>query len=151
MRALLQRVKIASVTVDKTIVGEIEQGILVFLGVQKNDGTQIADKLLNRILRYRLFADAQQKMNLSVSDICGGLLIVSQFTLAADTQKGLRPGFSSAAEPQKAEHLYNYFVAQAKCYAKEHQVNIATGVFGADMDVCLINDGPVTFLLEQSL
>lgn len=148
MRALLQRVKMASVTVDEKIVGEIQQGILVFLGVQKGDDKNTVDKLLKKILGYRLFADEQQKMNCSVCDINGGVLVVSQFTLAADTQKGLRPGFSLAAEPKMAEQLYDYFVEQVKFQKKKYKLDVATGVFGADMQVALVNDGPVTFLLE---
>lgn len=148
MRALLQRVKTAAVTVDQKIVGEINQGVLVFLGVQKNDNKEVAKKLLNKIVNYRMFADEQQKMNLSVSDIEGELLIVSQFTLAADTQKGLRAGFSTAAEPLLAQSLYDYFVGQAQLASKQNKLTIAAGVFGADMQVSLINDGPVTFLLE---
>jgi len=150
MRALLQRVKMASVTVDQTLVGEIQQGILVFLGVQKNDDKHTVDKLLKKILGYRLFADAQQKMNCSVCDINGGILIVSQFTLAADTQKGLRPGFSLAAEPQMAERLYNYFIEQLKLHQEKYNLEVAAGIFGADMQVALVNDGPVTFLLESA-
>lgn len=149
MRALLQRVQSASVSIDNNIVGEIEQGILVFLGVQKHDDKALADKLLKKIVNYRLFADSQQKMNLSLGDIRGGLLVISQFTLAADTQKGLRPGFSSAAEPGLAEELYNYFVDRARLISQDNNTCVATGQFGADMQVSLVNDGPVTFLLEQ--
>lgn len=149
MRALLQRVKSASVSVDGSVVGEIQQGLLVFLGVQKHDDEVAADKLLKKIIQYRLFADEQQRMNLSVNDIQGGLLIISQFTLAADTKKGLRPSFSSAAEPGLAKDLYDYFVAQAESTGKNAGISIATGLFGADMQVSLTNDGPVTFLLEQ--
>jgi D-aminoacyl-tRNA deacylase len=148
MRALIQRVRQASVSVEENIIGEIAQGLLVFLAVQKNDSEQQADKLLQKIINYRVFSDQQQKMNLSLSDVKGDLLLVSQFTLAADTQKGLRPGFSLAAEPQRAQQLFNYFVAQARAVGGDTGIDIATGQFGADMQVSLTNDGPVTFLLD---
>ncbi|MGS2717880.1 D-aminoacyl-tRNA deacylase [Eionea flava] len=146
MRGLIQRVSSASVSIDGHIVGAINQGLLLLLGVQHGDTQAQADKLLQKIVRYRVFADAEDKMNLSVSDIAGGLLIVSQFTLAADTQKGLRPGFSSAAAPELAKQRYDYFVEQAKAI---NTLSVATGVFAADMQVALVNDGPVTFLLES--
>lgn len=149
MRALLQRVKTASVSIDGQVVGEIEQGLLVFLGVQKHDTPELADKLLHKITRYRIFADADAKMNLSLEDIRGGLLVISQFTLAADTQKGLRPSFSSAAEPEQARKLYEYFLARAQVAAGEKSIALAAGRFAADMQIALVNDGPVTFLLEQ--
>jgi len=141
---LLQRVSQASVTVNNKLVGEIGVGLLVLVGVQKDDTKQSASRLIERLLGYRVFADAQGKMNLSVQDINGGLLLVPQFTLAADTQKGMRPSFSSAASPEIGEQLFNELVllARQKCN------NVATGVFGADMKVALINDGPVTFSLE---
>lgn len=146
MRGLIQRVSQASVSVEGKVVGEIKQGLLLLLGVQKNDTQEQADKLLKKILNYRVFSDSDQKMNLSLQDVAGGLLVVSQFTLAAETQKGLRPGFSSAAPPDVALNLYNYFVEQAG--NNDATVNIQTGIFAADMQVALINDGPVTFLLE---
>lgn len=149
MRALLQRVKSSSVSVDNSIVGEIQQGLLIFLGVQKNDTKEIADALLRKIIRYRVFSDADNKMNLSVSDIKGGILVVSQFTLAASTKKGLRPSFSIAADPLMAENLYEYFLAGAKKIAEDESIAVESGIFGADMQVSLVNDGPVTFLLEQ--
>lgn len=145
MLGLIQRVKNASVTVDGKIVGEIQQGILLLLGIQKNDSRETADKLVDKILAYRIFADADKKMNCTVQQVEGGVLVVSQFTLAADTRKGLRPSFSSAAPPAMAEELYNYFVMQMR--SKHAQV--ATGIFAADMQVSLLNDGPVTFLLEM--
>ena len=145
MLGLIQRVSSASVVIDYETVGEIDQGILVLLGVQKHDAMGSADKLLRKVLNYRMFSDPEGKMNLSLSDINGGLLIVSQFTLAADTKKGLRPSFSSAAPPEQAEDLYNYFVSQA---AQQH-LKVQNGRFGADMQVCLVNDGPVTFMLES--
>ena len=145
MRGLIQRVSQASVSVDNNLVGQIDQGLLLLLGVQKNDTQQQADKLLQKIVKYRVFSDPEGKMNDSLLDIGGGLLIVSQFTLAAETQKGLRPGFSSAAEPTSAKDMYDYFVEQAKAISG---VGVQTGIFAADMQVSLINDGPVTFLLE---
>lgn len=144
MIGLLQRVKRASVEVGGETVGAIDQGLLVLLGVEKGDTAAIADKLLDKILAYRMFADEQQKMNANVQQIDGGVLVVSQFTLAADTQKGLRPSFSCAAAPALAQELYDYFVAQLR--AKHPKM--ATGIFAADMQVSLVNDGPVTFWLQ---
>jgi D-tyrosyl-tRNA(Tyr) deacylase len=145
MLGLIQRVSSASVVIDYETVGEIDQGILLLLGVQKHDAMGSADKLLRKVLNYRMFSDPEGKMNLSLSDINGGLLIVSQFTLAADTKKGLRPSFSSAAPPEQAENLYNHFVNQAS----QQHLKVQNGRFGADMQVCLVNDGPVTFMLES--
>ena len=144
MIGLIQRVKHASVAVDGEVVGQIDQGLLALVGVQKHDDQASADKLLKRMLSYRVFADAEDKMNLSLSDIGGGLLLVSQFTLAADTQKGARPSFSSAASPDLGHELFEYVVNQARA---QHPV-VETGRFGADMQVSLLNDGPVTFWLE---
>ncbi|HQV23823.1 MAG TPA: D-aminoacyl-tRNA deacylase [Agitococcus sp.] len=144
MKGLIQRVSHAKVVVDGEVVGAIEKGLLLLLGVEQTDTEQQADKLLNKVLNYRIFADEQGKMNLSVKDIGGGLLVVSQFTLAAETKKGLRPSFSSAANPALAEQLYQYFVSQAQ---QQHSI-VATGIFAADMKVSLCNDGPVTFMLE---
>jgi len=144
MRALIQRVSEASVTVDGKVTGEIGQGLLVLLGVQKGDNVALADKLMDKLLAYRVFNDENDKMNLSVNDLNAGLLLVSQFTLAADTKKGLRPGFSTAATPADAELIYDY--------VKENLIprcqTFGAGIFGADMKVALVNDGPVTFLLE---
>jgi D-tyrosyl-tRNA(Tyr) deacylase len=145
MLALIQRVSSASVEIESRVVGAISQGLLVLLGVEKEDTKEQADKLLKKLLAYRVFSDAVGKMNLSVSDIGGGLLIVSQFTLVADTEKGLRPSFSSAKPPADAEQLYQYFVAQAESVHAE----VATGEFAADMKVSLVNDGPVTFMLKS--
>lgn len=145
MKGLIQRVRQASVTVDGNVVGNIGPGILLLLGVEKEDDEARADKLLQKVLNYRIFSDADGKMNRSVQDINGGLLIVSQFTLVADTRKGLRPSFSSGATPAEGERLYEHVVQQAR--AQWHDV--ATGTFGADMQVALVNDGPVTFLLES--
>jgi D-tyrosyl-tRNA(Tyr) deacylase len=144
MIGLIQRVKHASVAVDGEVIGQIDQGLLALVGVQKHDDKASADKLLKRMLSYRVFADAEDKMNLSLSDIGGGLLLVSQFTLAADTQKGARPSFSSAASPDLGRELFDYVVNQAR---SQHPV-VETGRFGADMQVSLLNDGPVTFWLE---
>jgi len=145
MLGLLQRVKRASVDVDGECVGKIDQGILLLLGIEKNDTEATADKLIDKILAYRMFADEQQKMNCNLQQINGGILVVSQFTLAADTNKGLRPSFSSAAPPAQAEELYNYFVERLKL----KHAQVATGVFAADMQVGLVNDGPVTFMLKM--
>ena len=144
MLGLIQRVSEARVVVHGESVGEIGRGILLLLGIQKHDEISNVDRLLNKVLSYRIFPDAAGQMNVSLKEIGGGLLVVSQFTLAADTKKGLRPSFSSAAPPSVAEKLYDEFVTRAM--ALHH--NVATGRFGADMDVQLINDGPVTFLLE---
>ena len=145
MKALIQRVQEACVRVEGDTVGAISHGILVLLGVEQGDNENNADKLLHKLLHYRIFADACDKMNLNVQEVNGGVLIVSQFTLAADTQKGLRPSFSCAAAPTEALRLYDYFVQRAKIAYP----NIATGQFAANMQVHLINDGPVTFLLEN--
>ena len=126
------------------VVGEISQGILLLLGVEKQDTEQSAQKLLHKVTNYRIFTDEQGKMNLSLNDIKGELLVVSQFTLAADTKKGMRPSFSSAGTPEQANTLYEYFIAEAK----KAGLTVATGQFGADMQVSLCNDGPVTFNLS---
>lgn len=144
MKALIQRVSEANVTVNGETIGEIERGLLVFLGVEKGDDGVKVKRLMERLSAYRVFSDSDGKMNCSVTDIGGSVLLVSQFTLAADTKKGLRPGFSTAAEPAVAERLYN----QAIDFFKNSGLKIATGKFGADMKVSLVNDGPVTFMLE---
>ncbi|MFK7160230.1 D-aminoacyl-tRNA deacylase [Marinospirillum sp. MEB164] len=144
MKALIQRVSQASVTIEGVEKGAITQGLVVFLGIEKTDTPAIAQKLLNRLIDYRIFSDQEGKMNLSLRDIHGGLLIISQFTLAAETRKGLRPSFSSAAPPEPAKNLYTFFVEQAQ----QQLDQVAQGEFAADMQVQLINDGPVTFLLE---
>lgn len=143
MIALIQRVSYASVLVDE-IIAEIDQGILAFIGVEKNDTKEKADKLLHRLLGYRIFSDNNDKMNLGLDDVKGGLLLVPQFTLAADTKKGMRPSFSSAALPELGNQLFDYFVKQAKT----NYPIVETGEFGADMKVSLCNDGPVTFWLQ---
>ncbi|WP_248795907.1 D-aminoacyl-tRNA deacylase [Pseudomonas sp. MWU13-2105] len=144
MKGLLQRVSAARVEVTGEVVGAIDQGLLVLLAVEPGDTQAHADKLLKKLLNYRVFSDPQGKMNLSLADTGGGLLLVSQFTLAADTQSGLRPSFSTAAPPALAEALFDYVVAQAQRLHGQ----VATGRFGADMQVHLVNDGPVTFLLQ---
>lgn len=144
MIALIQRVTEAKVVVDNKNIGEIQQGLLVFVGIEKNDSEAEVKRLLDKVLSYRVFADSEDKMNLSVQDIEGGILLVPQFTLAADTQKGCRPSFSSAAPPESGKQLFNAFVKQAK----NKYNNIETGQFGADMKVSLLNDGPVTFWLQ---
>lgn len=144
LKGLIQRVSRASVSVDGKVVGEISRGLLLLLGIERNDDDESMDKLLHKLLNYRIFPDHEGKMNLSVSDVEGGILAVSQFTLAADTRKGLRPGFSSAAAPVVAEDMYNRFVAKLRA----RHLDVATGIFAADMQVELINDGPVTFMLE---
>lgn len=144
MKVLIQRVQSASVTVNEDIVGSIDQGMLVFVGIERDDSPALLERVAERLLNYRLFADAEGRMNASLRDIDGGLLLVSQFTLAADTRKGLRPGFSSAAAPADAQRLYN---ALLDTLAGKHHA-VAAGRFGADMQVALVNDGPVTFLLE---
>ena len=146
MKSLLQRVSRAAVTVDAQTVGEIEHGLLVFLGLDRDDNRSDADRMVDKLLTYRVFADSNGRMNASVADVQGGVLLVSQFTLSADTSKGLRPGFSSAMPPAEAAELYNYTLAQL---CRRHP-RVASGIFGADMQVSLINDGPVTFLLNGS-
>ncbi len=144
MKALIQRVSQASVSVEGNVVGSIGQGVLVLLGVEKQDDEAAADKLLKKVLNYRIFSDEDDKMNLSLLDIDGGMLLVSQFTLVADTKKGLRPSFSSAAKPADAERIYHYMVNSAK----QLTANVQQGIFAADMKVSLQNEGPVTFMLE---
>ncbi|MGQ9424992.1 D-aminoacyl-tRNA deacylase [Gilvimarinus sp. F26214L] len=147
MRGLLQRVSQAEVQVEGRSVGAIGRGLLVFLGVEKGDGEEQADKLLHKLVNYRVFPDSEGKMNLSLLDVQGGILVVSQFTLAADTGRGLRPSFSSAAPPAEAERLYELFLEKLAAL-REQGLQVASGRFAADMQVSLINDGPVTFLLS---
>jgi len=141
---LLQRVRSASVSVESSVIGAIARGVLVLVAVEAEDGEQNARRLVERILGYRVFPDAAGRMNLSVADIGGGLLLVPQFTLAADTRKGTRASFTRAAEPARAERLFDGCVA----YAHTLHPHVARGRFGADMQVALVNDGPVTFWLE---
>lgn len=144
MKALIQRVTQASVAIEGSLVGEIDRGLLVLLGVDKEDDEAKAQSLAERVLKYRVFADDDEKMNRSLVDIDGGLLVVSQFTLSASTSKGLRPSFTSAAEPVKALQLYEFFLS----VCRSHSSKVESGRFAADMQVSLVNDGPVTFLLE---
>lgn len=147
MRALIQRVSHVSVVVGAETVGSIGPGLLVLLGVGREDNHATADRLLHKVLNYRVFSDDSGKMNLDLQQVQGELLVVSQFTLMADTDKGLRPGFSVAAPPAQASQLYDYVIAQARL--RYIPGKIQTGRFGADMKVSLLNDGPVTFLLES--
>jgi D-tyrosyl-tRNA(Tyr) deacylase len=144
MIALIQRVSEAAVDVNGRRVGEIAGGLLALIGVQRGDSEREADRLLERLLAYRVFPDAEGRMNLDLRQVGGGLLLVPQFTLAANTRKGNRPSFTSAAEPTEGERMFRYFAGQA---AKCHRP-VATGRFGAHMQVSLVNDGPVTFWLE---
>lgn len=145
MKALIQRVTTASVSVEGEVISSIEGGLLVLLGVEKRDDENTVAAMVKRLLAYRVFSDADGKMNLSVKDAGGSVLVVSQFTLAADTRKGLRPGFSSAAPPDRANALYELFVKEVS----DNNVEVQTGQFAANMQVQLVNDGPVTFLLEM--
>jgi D-aminoacyl-tRNA deacylase len=144
MIGLLQRVSEGRVTIDGETAGEIGRGLVVLVGVEREDSEASAERLLQRLLGYRVFPDESGRMNLSLKDIDGGLLLVPQFTLAADTRKGTRAGFSSAADPAVGERLYSHLLVQAR----NHYSPVASGVFGADMQVALINDGPVTFWLQ---
>jgi len=144
MIALIQRVSEARVVVAGETIGAIEGGLLVLLGVERDDDEARLRKLADKVMKYRIFSDADGKMNLNVQQAGGRLLVVSQFTLAADTEKGLRPSFSSAAHPSEAERLYEAFVA----YCRSQGMAVETGQFGADMRVSLTNDGPVTFSLR---
>jgi D-tyrosyl-tRNA(Tyr) deacylase len=144
MIALLQRVTQASVMVDAAEVGAIDAGLLALIGVQRGDGEAEAERLLERILGYRMFGDGKGRMNLSVTEIHGGLLLVPQFTLPADTRKGMRPSFSSAAHPDTSRALFDHLVAAAEAA----HAPVATGRFGERMSVSLVNEGPVTFWLE---
>lgn len=144
MKALIQRVTEARVEVNSQVIGQIQQGMLVFVGVDKDDSIENVQKLLHKLLNYRIFADENGKMNNSLKDIKGGLLLVSQFTLVADTKSGLRPSFSTAASPVVGQQVFNELVK----HAKEQHAYVETGCFGADMQVYLVNDGPVTFWLS---
>ena len=145
MKAVIQRVSSASVTVEKTISGRIGQGITILLGVEKGDTEHQADWLAEKICGLRIFSDDAGKMNLSVQDIGGSLLVVSQFTLAGNCAKGKRPSFDTAAPADEGKRLYEYFVAAAR----RSGLTVETGIFQADMKVSLVNDGPVTFILER--
>ncbi len=149
MIGLIQRVSEAAVRVDGAVVGQIGRGLLVLVGVRRGDDKAAADRLLERVMSYRVFPDDDGRMNLSVRDVSGQLLLVSQFTLAADTHKGTRAGFSTAAAPDEARQLFDYLVTKIRTTPGIAEGAVATGVFGADMKVSLINDGPVTFWLES--
>jgi len=144
MIGMLQRVRSAQAEIEDKTVGTIGRGLLVFVGVEQGDDEARADRLLERLLGYRVFPDSAGKMNLSVRDIGGGLLLVPQFTLAADTDKGMRPSFTLAATPEQGRRLFEYLVNRART----QYASVETGVFGADMQVTLTNDGPVTFWLQ---
>lgn len=144
MICLIQRVRSSQLHIDGQLHAEIGQGLLALVGLEKGDDEAKVAKMLDKLLAYRVFSDAEGKMNLSVKDIDGDVLLVSQFTLAADTQKGLRPGFSSALEPSLAEPLFDKLLNAAH----QRHKKIASGVFGADMQISLLNDGPVTFILR---
>ncbi|MFW5425993.1 MAG: D-aminoacyl-tRNA deacylase [Methylophagaceae bacterium] len=144
MIGLLQRVQRANVVVENAEIAAINQGLLVFIGVEREDTHMQADKLLKRLLGYRIFSDANDKMNLSLQDVKGGLLLVPQFTLPADTRKGMRPSFTPAASPDLGLQLFNYLCEKAN----QLHSPVQTGKFGADMHVSLTNDGPVTFWLQ---
>ena len=145
MKLVIQRVKYAKVEVDGKIVGNIQRGFLVLLGVTHNDTMENADYLVKKVCNLRVFEDENGKMNLAIKDICGELLIVSQFTLYADCSNGNRPSFTNAAKPEVANELYEYFCK--KC--SENNIKVEKGIFGADMKVSLLNDGPVTIILEK--
>ncbi len=144
MRTVIQRVKNAKVEVDGSITGAIKAGLLVYLGVGRDDTKEDADWLANKISGLRIFEDSEEKMNLSVADIHGGVLVISQFTLFADARKGKRPSYGAAADPEKAEALYEYFISVVRQYIPD----TASGVFAAKMEVSYINMGPVTILLD---
>ena len=144
MKVLIQRVKKASVTIDNKLYSEIESGILALVGIEKGDSTEQVEKLAKKIVNLRIFPDENDKMNLSLKDVAGEVLVVSQFTLYGDCRKGKRPSFIAAARPGTAIPLYERFVAELM----DHDLHVETGWFGADMEVSLINDGPVTLILD---
>lgn len=145
MKFVIQRVKNASVTVDNEIIGQIDHGFLVLIGITSSDTKEIADAMVKKLINLRIFKDNQDKMNLSIKDIGGSLLLISQFTLYADCSHGNRPGFTRAAKPDYANDLYEYIIQECKKY----DVPVETGEFGADMKVNLLNDGPVTIILDS--
>ncbi len=145
MKILVQKVLNASVNVNQQLVSQIDRGFLLFIGVEKGDTYTQADFLTKKIANLRIFEDENNKMNLSIQDVKGEILVVSQFTLAADLSRGNRPGFESAARPEEAKQLYEYFVEQLQTY----NLPVQTGIFQADMKVALVNDGPCTFILQK--
>lgn len=145
MKFVIQRVKNASVTVDNEIIGQIDHGFLVLIGITSSDTKEMADSMVKKLINLRIFKDNQDKMNLSIKDIGGSLLLISQFTLYADCSHGNRPGFTNAAKPDYANDLYEYIIGECKKY----DVPVKTGKFGADMKVSLLNDGPVTIILDS--
>lgn len=145
MKLVLQRVKQASVTINNKLYSEINKGILILIGIEKGDNEAAVQKLAQKVSKLRIFADDNDKMNLSILDVKGEILVVSQFTLAGDCKKGTRPSFDKSAPPNEANRLYEMFIDELK----ELSIPVKTGVFAAMMDVCLINDGPVTFILEN--
>lgn len=146
MRFVIQRVKEASVTIDGTVHGQIGNGFLVLIGIAQSDTREIADTMIRKLIGLRIFQDENEKTNLSLADVNGSLLLVSQFTLYADCKKGNRPSFVKAGKPDMANELYEYIIAKTK----EKVANVQTGVFGADMKVSLLNDGPFTILLDSA-
>jgi len=145
MRFVIQRVKNASVTIENSVVGKIDHGFLVLIGITSSDTKEIADAMIKKLINLRIFKDSQDKMNLSIKDISGSLLLVSQFTLYADCSHGNRPGFTLAAKPDYANELYEYIISECRKF----NVPVETGEFGADMKVDLLNDGPVTIILDS--
>lgn len=145
MRFIIQRVSHASVEVEKKCIGKIEQGFLVFIGIKEGDTKEVADRLIKKLVHMRIFSDENDKINLSLSDVNGSLLLVSQFTLYANCKKGNRPSFTQAAPPKEAEQLYEYIVSSCKTQIE----NVQTGQFGADMKIDLRNEGPFTILLDS--
>ena len=145
MKFVIQRVKNASCTVENQVIGAIEQGFCVFIGVSNEDTTEIADKMIKKLIGMRIFDDENDKINLSLADVNGGLLLISQFTLYADCKKGNRPSFTNAGKPDMANQMYEYIIT--KC--KEQIPNVQTGSFGADMKISLLNDGPFTIVLDS--
>ena len=146
MKFIIQRVSKAEVEVDCKIVGKIEKGFLVFIGITHEDTTKTADVLIKKLINLRVFRDENEKMNLSLKDVNGELLLISQFTLYANCKEGNRPEFLQAAKPDYARDLYEYIINECK----KHNINVQTGIFGADMKVSLLNDGPVTIILDSN-
>ena len=149
MKFLIQRVKSASVTVEGEVIGSIDKGFFVLIGVTESDTKEIADKLIRKLMGLRIFADAEGKTNLSISDVGGSLLLVSQFTLYADCKKGNRPSFIKSGSPQHAEEIYDYIVDSCRQLTAGTEIKVETGSFGADMTCSIVNDGPFTIDLDS--